>query len=668
MSFRRFKSSFTSGLVSPLITSRWDNERYKNGCFTLKNMHVLTQGPARRRSGFQFIYDLSSLGIDDSVRPRAVPFVFSETQAYVLFFYKHTGGAIRVVFGTETGLVEDSGSPGDPYAFEFTGTLDLDEMHYAQSADILYITQPTRMPIEFKRLAADNWSANEVSVTTPPFIINKTNITLTPSGATGTITLTASASLFTAAYVDQKMKLNSGIVHITTYTDATHVTGDVVEDLSSADATSQWYAQEWSAAFGYPRFVGFFEQRLFYASNTSRPQTIWFSQSGDYYDFSVSSPVVASDACTFTLDSGTQNKIQWVKSSRQLIIGTLGDEWSVGGSGYEPLSFSSIQAHSHTNHGGEALTALRIGPVILFLERLGRKVEQLVYDFNSDSYTSVDLSVLAPDLTDNYTIIDWTYQQTPNGIVWSVRDDGELLGLTFKREHDVVGWHEHDTQGEFISCSSIPGAVEDDLWVIVKRTIGGTDKYFIEKKAPEFLSDDVLDSYFLDSFLVYEGVAADTISGLDHLEGMKIDVLGEGMVFSGLTVTNGEVTLSIEVEKAVAGLSYTSELVPVPQEYEMKSGSSFTRIRRTDHIDVLLHQSLGLVVGRYDSEEGEVATEEVPFRSPADAVNAAVPLSDNIIRVALNSGADRSTRLFVRQTQPLPLTVLGLVDEVYLEV
>jgi hypothetical protein len=666
MSVHRLKANFTSGELSPLLDARVDNDRYRNGCKTLLNMHNKVQGPATRRSGFRFIYDLSSLDLDDTVRPRMVPFVFNETNAYVLIFFRHRGtGTSRVVLGTGTGLVADPITPSSPYVFAFTGTLDIANMQYAQSADILYITQPTRMPVEFRRLAHDNWSANEVSVTTPPFIINKTTITLTPSGTTGTITLTASATLFTSAYVGQKIKIAGGIVTITTFTSDTLVTGTVgTTALAASTATTQWYAQEWSAAFGYPRFVGFYEQRLFYASNLSRPQTIWFSKSGDYYDFSTSSPVVASDAATFTLDSGSQNKVQWVFSTRQLLIGTLGDEWSVSGSGYEPLSFASIEASRHTNHGGEPLTPIMIGPVVLFLERLGRTINQIVYDYNSNSYTTVDISILAPHLTDDNTIIDWDYQQTPNGIVWAIRDDGVLLGLTFKREHNVTGWHRHTTDGDFKSVACIPGTKETEVWTIIKRVIGGVDKYYLEKKAEEFLSDDVLDAYFLDSHLVYNGAAATTISGLDHLEGEVVDILGDGVVFSEYTVVSGDVTLPIAVERAVVGLPYTSELVPQLQEFDINTGATYARMRRIDHLSIILRQSLGLTFGRYDSEEGEVGTEEVPFRLPGDLTGTAVPLFNGVKRLTFVNGHDRVSDVFIRQTQPLPLTVIGIVDEI----
>lgn len=716
MSYFRQKVNFTSGEVSHELYARMDNDRYKNGCKTVKNMTVKAQGPVTRRSGFEFIYDLSDLSIDDSVTPKFVPFTFDKEHAYMIIFFLHTGGLVRAVFGTDGAMVLDDDGSGDVYQFEFNGTMDIDEMTFAQSNDILFITQPDRMPIEFKRFGAADWTANEMSVTTPPYVLNTSEITIKPSGTTGDITLTASEDLFTDDFIDHTLTVNGGTMEITAVTSTTVASATVSTDLEDTTTTTQWSSEEWGPVNGYPEYVGFYEQRLLFASNTARPQTTWFSQSGNYYDFSVSSPIVESDAITATFDSGTQNKVQWIVPAASLLVGTLGDEWVVSGGG-SPISFSTITATRNTNHGGEKLPALMIGLSIIFLERHGRTVEQIVYDYVYGTYSTSDLSVLAPHLTEKYTITAWCYQQTPSGIIWSVREDGALLGLTFKKEHNVIGWHTHDTEGEFKCCGCIPGDVEDDLWVLVKRWLPAVateevyadnvvfkdadghelteeelsalaededgltimsdyeivqaglaeawgPHYYVERKAPEFTSDDVLDSYFLDSFAVYNGDAASVISGLEHLEGLTVDVLGDGMVMSGYTVENGQITLPISVERAVVGLPYTSEVLPILPDFALSNqGTTMTSPRRTDHLQIMLYRSLGCKIGRYDSERGEIGEEEIPFRTPADEVGEAVPLFQGVKSVSLTNGSDRASDIFIRQTKPLPLTVVGIIDE-----
>lgn len=670
--FHRHKRTFNAGEVSSLISMLTDNTRFKNGCKVLKNMVSLSQGPARRRSGTKFVYDLTTLlgGAITDVAPRKIPFIFDENQAYSLVFYKHNNGKTRVAFGIDGGLVEDPLSPGDPYEFEFTGTMDLASFSYAQSNDTLIITQGNRMPIAFQRLDHDDWQANEVAMTEQPFVLNNdSTLTITPSAVTGAITLTASSALFTVDFVELEMKVNGGRVEITGYTDTTHVNATVTVELEDITARADWSTPEWSPVNGYPKYVMFFEQRICYGSIATRPQTVWCSKSGDYYDFGKSIPIVASDALAFTLDSGSQNQIQWMASARKMLLGTLGDEWVVSGGGYEPLSFQTIRSARHTNDGGESLKALMIGPVTLFLRRLGTVVNQFVFDYNQDSYITVDLSVLAPHLTTENTIVDWDYQQTPNGIVWCVRDDGILIALTFKREHNVTGWHRHlteDGSGLFKTVACIPGNdKEDEVWVVVERVIDGVSKWYIEVMAPEFRSDDMEDARFLDSHLVYSGAAVTNITGLDHLEGKSVDIMGNGSYMGTFTVEGG--TLSEALPKAkthiVVGLPYISEVRPYFIDILMDNGTIVGRNSRITHVDVFVNRSVGFIIGRDDQDEGEFV-KAIPFRKPADIMGEPVPQFNGVKHVNFSQGYSRDIDLIIRQTQPYPLTVLGMVDKI----
>lgn len=594
MAIHRLKRSFTAGELSPLMDGQTENDRYRFGCRQLKNMYVRPQGPVSRREGLLFKYDITTLigTYGMTVPPRLIPFVFDENQAYaiVMFYYK-TGGTTttRCVFAVDDGLVEDPVSPGDPYIFEFTGTFELEKIVYKQSADIIFIAQPNRKPIEFKRLAADNWSANEIVFTDMP--------------------------------------------------------------------------TDWNATDGWPEFVDFFEQRILYASTWKRPQTLWFSKSGDFYGFGKSTPIVASDAVTLTMDSGTQNKIRWTNTSTRVLVGTLGDEWAVSGSGYEPLSFQSNRTARHTNVGAEKLQALMIGNVTIFLERHGRKVNQFVFDFNADAYDTVDLSVLAPHLTDNNRVVNWTYHQSPHGIIWAVRDDGDAIAMTFKREHKVAGWHHHDTDGKFLDFCAIPGQGDDDLWALVERTIGGNRKWYLEKKAPEFKSDDVRDSYFLDSMVVYNGAAAQTITGLSHLEGKAVSVLADGAVLTERVVTSGQIVIEVPATRVVVGLPYESIAEPILLDNPLKDGTSLNRIARITDVSLRIYRSLLFEYGRYN-DYGELVMEEKPFRYPSDNTGQQVPLFTGNIDVSFQEGYDSDARFVLRQSKPLPLTLLYVVDTV----
>jgi len=448
---------------------------------------------------------------------------------------------------------------------------------------------------------------------------------------------------------------------------------EVCWELVSVSFTSQ--PDEWSDENGWPEKVTFHQQRLVFAANTLRRQTVWMSKAGDFSDFGVSSPLVDSDAVTFTLASGTQNKIQWVSTGKSLHVGTLGDEWTVDGNDQSALTPTNILARRQTNQGSEPNKPLRIGITTLFVERHGRTINEFVYDYTFDSYKTSDMAILSPHLTEHYSVIDWTYQQTPDSIIWSVREDGILLGITYQRQHKVIGWHRHITDGEFKATSCIPGQTrEDDVWVAVERIVNLEEdpeqperletRLYIEKLDDWFKSESAVDARFLDSYTLYDGPPANLIGGLNHLVNKTVGILADGTVHPRVKVGGtGEVQLNNDYEKVVIGLPYESEVRPHLIDADIRDGTSRGRVQRVTNVMIDLYRSLGMYVGRYDSEDGDFE-EEIPFRVPGDLMGQAVPLFEGWYRLAFPEGSDREIEYFIRQKQPLPLTVRGVVDEV----
>jgi len=598
--YRPHKRNFTAGELGDILHEKIDFSRFINGCHEMLNMTALPQGPATRRSGTKFLYNLTSLlgGAVTNVRPRLIPFVFSRSQAYALLFFKHNNGNTRVAFVTSSGLVESS-TPGVPYVFEFSGTLDIWSMDYSQMNDFVKLAQPNRKPLDFKRLAHNSWSATEVAFTSMP------------TGASG-----------------------------------------------------------WSDPDNWPSKVGFFEQRICYAATKNRPQTLWFSKSANFEDMGVSSPIVADDAVTLTMNSGSQNAIAWMNTARALLVGTLGDEWDIKGSGSEPLSFKSFKMNRHTRQGSEPLKPIMIGPVTIFVELLGRVVNQFVYDYATDSYDVVDLSVLAPHLTAKNKIVDWTYQKTPHGIIWAVRDDGILIALTMKREHNVIGWHRHTTDGKFLAVTAIPGSNETDLFCVVERTIGGVTKWYVEMKAPQFDSNSAIDGRFLDSFLEYSGTPISTVTGLGHLEGKTVSILAGGRPHTSQVVTGGSITLDRNFNYIVVGLPFTSRLIPTSNAVTLEDGNSHSMETRVISSKISLKDSSGMRVG-IQNAFGKIRYTYVPFLNPLVQDDEPIPLATRFIPVDFtesdtNPEASMIQRVVIEQDLPLPLTVLGTTDLLYI--
>ena len=684
MAFHRLKHSFSSGEISHLMDARLDFSRFNNGCRKLQNMVCKTQGPASRREGFQFIYDLTSIGLDiANPEVRQIPFVFSELQSYSMVFFRHTDGNPRVVFADQEGLLVYSDTPPEicpPIPIETY----IWETAWAGDYDINFVLSDIT-DIKVVHIAPDTTETVLIPTTDYTLTINpELPNTLTIIGGVpsedGTIevyknllgvspgdivalTLPATWDVKGFDYAqsgDEMYFAQTGL--------QPHIIkrfGPECWELVAVTFTDQ--PESWDDISGWPERVVFHQQRLAYAANNLNRQTVWMSKAGDFNDFGVSGTVVDSDAITFTLDSGTQNKIIWMISSKAFNIGTIGNEWTVTGSNRTALTPSNILAQRQTNHGGEANKPLMVGITTLFVEKYGRSVNEFVYDFNVDSYKTSDMAILSNHLTDNFSIIDWAYQQTPDSVIWSIREDGVLLGITYQRQHEVIGWHVHQTDGLFLSVSSNPGdSREDEVWVIIKRVIDGADKYYLEKMASQFLSEDTIDGRFLDSFLVYSGVAVNTLSGLDHLEGKTVDVLANGTAHPSKTVVGGEITLNNEYTDVVVGLGYVSEIWPHVPDLPTGDGTAYGRTQRVTNVDIDFYKTLGIFIGRWDSEDGE-HEEEHPFRVPGDLTGQAVPLFTGIKHIAFPEGFDRETAYFIRQKQPLPLTVRAVVDtiEVY---
>ena len=416
---------------------------------------------------------------------------------------------------------------------------------------------------------------------------------------------------------------------------------------------------DWSTPNGWPELVGFYEQRIVYASILTRPQTLWFSKAGDFTNFGVSSPVVDSDAITLTLDSGQQNRILWLSAAQRLLVGTVGNEWSISGVN-GPITPTSLRAIKETNQGSEKLKPYQTGPVTLFLEKFGKTVNQLAYDFNVNSYNVVDLSILSPQLTRNNKITNWSFQKNPGNLLWAIRDDGVLLSLTYQREHGVLAWTRNDTDGKYIDVISIPGNVESDVWFIVLRNINGTERYYVEKLAPEMKSDDMTEAKFVDSYLEYSGVATDTITGLSHLEGKEVHVLGDLAVVTPTTVSSGQITLDTEVSDAVIGLSYNTDILPLMPDVVDDQGPTLGRTRKLTDLYLMFFETVLAEYASYcDGVLGEMR--EIPFLDPNSVSNEPIDPFTGIIKCDVDAFQDMETKVLIRQSKPLPMTLLSVV-------
>jgi hypothetical protein len=651
-------TSFVSGEFGAKLDGRTDFDKYSTATKTLENFLIHPQGAATRRVGTQFISEVK----DSSKKTRLIPFEFSTTQTYILEF-----GNTYIRFYKDKGQILSSG-----VAYEISSPYleaELFEIKWAQSADVMYITHPNHETMKLSRTGHTAWSLDEVEFTDGPYLApNTTSTTMTPGATTGTgISLTASANTFASTDVGRLINFANGYAKIVTFTDAQNVTIDIKDDFDATTATTEWKLGAFSDTTGHPSSVSFFEQRLVFAGTTSEPQTLYFSKSGDYENMTTGTN--ADDAMVYTIASNQVNAIRYLKAQRTLIIGTTGGEFTVSADGTDAaITPTNITIKRQSSFGSANVDALTVGNAVVFLQKAKRKIRELAYNFDVDGYVAPDLTILNDAVTTS-GINEMVYQQEPDSIIWCVRDDGVLSGLTYQRSENVVAWHRHIFGGSFgsgdavcESVASISGSLtEDELWVIVKRTVDGNTVRYIECFANfDFDETDATDFKFLDSHLTYDGSATTSLSGLDHLEGQTVSVLADGSTHADKVVSSGSITLDRSTEKAVVGLKYDSVLQTMRIEGGAAEGTSQGKTKRISKVVLRLFETVGVKVG-----PSLTNLETVPFRSSSDPMDT--PVSTLIAgdkEIEFRDDYNSDGFIFVKQDQPLPCSVLAIYPTV----
>jgi hypothetical protein len=706
------KDSFNAGEMSPLMAARVRIDKYANALKTCENMIPLVQGGVTRRPGTMFVDEVKT----SSLNTRLIPFEFSVTQAYVielgnqyLRFYKdrgqiQTSGVSAWVTGTVYAvgaLVTNTGTTyycktahtaGATFAgdaanwYAQTGTIyeiptpyltaDIPKLKFTQSADVLYITHPSYEPRKLSRTGHTTWTLTVIEFIDGPYLAtNTTTTTITPSATTGSVTLTASAATFVSTDVGRLVRIKHsstwGYLVITAYTSSTVVTATVKSTLGGTGAVTEWRLGVYGTANGYPSCCMFFEDRLFFAGCTAYPQRVDGSQSSLYENFATTSTagvVADSNAVAFSLNASDVNVIRWMQDDEKgLLIGTVGGEWMLRPSSQsQALTPTNVTAKRSTAFGSANVQAVRAGRASIYVQRAGRKVRELAYVYEVDGFRSPDMTVLSEHISESGLIYS-DYQQEPWSIVWFVRNDGQLIGFTYERDQDVVGWHRHILGGSYNGGNAVvesvatiptPDGTSDETWLVVKRTIDGTTRRYIEYITPRFDGDDSTDAFFVDCGLTYDSTPATTISGLDHLEGETVQILADGATHPDRTVSGGSVTLNRSASVVHVGYGYDSDLQTLNIEAGAADGTAQGKTKRIHRLGLRLYKTLGLKFG--PSIDG---LDVMTFRTSADEMNNPPALFTGDKSINWNGGYEVSGTVYLRQDQPLPFTLLGLFPQ-----
>lgn len=567
--------------------------------------------------------------------------------------------------------------------YELTTTYveaDLPLLKIVQSADVMYVFHPSYAPMKISRTGHTSWTIT--TITWAPTIAAPV---LTSPGGTGTkyvmtaVTDEGEESLIsnevesapgqtltwaavTGAEQYNMYQNNNGVYGWLGYADGTSYKIPTATDPDMEEGAPK-ARTPFATAGNYPGVGTFFEQRLVPARTNNKPQTLFGSVTGSFENMSIRSPLREDDAYEFTINSQKMNEIRWLVPLDVLLIGTSGGEWRMqGGKQTNGVTPTSVDVKPQSQWGCSHIQPIVAGQAVLFVDASRRAARDLMYSLEVDKYTGNNLALMAPHLFESSQIKAWCYQQYPDSIVWCVREDGGLVGLTYYREQEVWGWHRHETQGLFEDVASVTSNEGNiDTYAIVQREVDGVDRRYVELFAERGSIENIEDAFFVDCGLTYDGAPATVISGLEHLEGFAVAVLADGNVVKGLTVVDGQITLPNAASVVHVGLGYTSDLETMEFEYPTQEGTVQARTRQISSVILGLKDTRALWVGPSSTQLDRLL--EVPFRTTEDYGDPILPFTGDKDQPVEPNEDYRVGGLFLRNTDPVPVTVLSLTPQ-----
>jgi hypothetical protein len=413
-----------------------------------------------------------------------------------------------------------------------------------------------------------------------------------------------------------------------------------------------------NAAGEYPGAVSYFDQRRCFGGSTNKPQDVWMSKTGTESDFSYSIPVKDTDRIYFRVATREANSIQHIVPMNSLLLLTTSAELRVSPVNSDAITPSDISVRPQSYVGASSVQPTIVNNSLVYCSARGGHVREMGYNWQANGFVTGDLSLRASHLFDNLTIADQTLAKSPRPIVWFISSNGNLLGLTYVPEEQIGAWHHHSTDGFFESITAVAEGSEDRLYAVIRRTVGGVTVRYIERMASRLIDeDDVATWFFVDSGLTYSGTPATTISGLTWLEGKTVAVLADGAVQTSKVVSGGSITLDAAASIVHVGLPYNSDLQTLPLTLAIE-GYGQGRTTNINKVWVRVKDSSGMKAG--PDVNNLIAfpprTTE-PYSTPPRLQNAA-------LEITLTPQWQDSGQLYIRQSAPLPLTVVGVTMQV----
>ena len=435
---------------------------------------------------------------------------------------------------------------------------------------------------------------------------------------------------------------------------AAELSGDVLPstvavEIKSLSANSQsvtvssdemkFFAPMWGKRQGWPNAVRFFQGRLGWFSGYH----VELTKIDDYYSFETSLDIKDDDAVSANIKSSGMCTIRHAIGAGKLVVLTDGGEFVNSSEVVTPAASGFVQ---QSNFGSSFVRPILVGPRVLFVKLMGGRLYDFQYDYASDNFQAEDLCALAPHLFEGRQIVQIDYQSDPQGIVWVVLDNGALLSLSYARQHGLLAWTHHQTDGEVQGVCVLPGEKECEVFFAIKRG----DIATIEVLGSQLPLEGRKNALCVDCAICREyGQEQNTVDGLEHLEGKAVNVLADGNAYENMLVQNGHITLPHPARTVTVGLPVSYKLTLLPL-MATGNGGDYTGKLRPCKIHLYLKDSAGGKAGMEGlgsdcliyGKDGELFTGEIeaPLASshrehPQVVLEGKTPLPFNVTKITV---------------------------------
>ncbi len=708
------QASFAKGELTPKLRSRIDTDFYRTGLEVCENFLVMRQGGVRKRSGTRFIAEVH----DHNVKSRLAPFVFKTEQAYIIELGHQVARFFR-----DQGIIVDGGLNPVELTMPYTSvpggeTEEVLALDHAQSQDTLYVTHKNHFPRKIVRTSHTNWTLNPLATTDGPWLplnIEANDADMTDGqriivGTTYTIAFDNTLGInedtgFTGGDVGRQIRLQvndanppyedpieywgelasvinatSGTVTVRGFAGQANKNGlEITEDYTAAgdieNTNTFWRLGAWHGTGNYPAYCTFWNGKLAFSRSDQWPQTTWASKSGSFENFAPTEQdgtITAANGMTLTINASQSNEVLWSAEFRKTLY--LGTSSAVRA--LEPenpnavLTGANVTQNAKSEYGCAPVFPIQIGNVLLYAGLLGEELREVSYSLSEDSEAAPDISVISDHLYSS-GLVNMAYAQRPNSIGWCTRGDGQMVAVTHEREQQMLAQSRHKIAGDFQGSghgvvewvTTIPGADFTEVWMIVKRTINGATRRYIEMFEEDFdttRGHSITDGRFLDSCITYTGAPVNAITGVDHLEGETVGIVADGVYLETAVVTGGGVTLPRNIEASVicVGLLYEARLRTMPYAGSGPRGTSFGQNQIVHAALVGIRDTVNLEVGT-ETEGRETLYPLLKERVSGELFDQPV-LHDGVHTVDVSDAWQNAGQINVVSRTPYPASVLSI--------